>query len=141
MANRSRMTAADDRVKYSDCEGVAGRTKKEIGGWFGRGNRGTAMPHGVLTGEIGLNIGDITKQMGPQMTAMTAKVIDAAGWRSTVVALGSAGRIEHEALSAIIAVPRRGDRREQNRQKKDSGDKLHDGVTILSAIRVVKQDG
>ena len=72
------------------------------------------MPHGIQTEEISLNVGKITEQMGPQMTTMTAKIIDVAGLRSTVVALGGAGRIEHKILAAIVAIPRRGNRREQN---------------------------
>ena len=70
---------------------------------------------------------DITEQMGAQVTAMTAKIIDVAGRRSFVVALGSAGRIEHEVLPAIVAVPRGGDRREQNEQEQDSGNPFHGG--------------
>lgn len=80
---------------------------------------------GTKSGERGVR--DITEQMRSQMAAMTAKVVEVAGWQSTVVALDGTGRIGHKILPAIVAVPRRGDRREQNEQEQDSGNPFHGG--------------
>lgn len=65
---------------------------------------------GTKSGERGVR--DITDQMRSQMTTMAAKIIDVTSWRSIIVALRGASRIEHEILPAIVAVPRRGDRGE-----------------------------
>lgn len=78
---------------------------------------------GTKSGERGVR--DITDQMISQMTTMAAKIIDVTSWRSIIVALGGSGRIEHEILPAIVAVPRRGYRGKQNEHQQDSGYEFH----------------
>lgn len=80
-------------------------------------------------------IGDLTKEVGPQMAAVTAQIFCLASRRTVVVTRNNAGRIEYEIDPAIVGVPRRDNGREQDEEGKDLGDKLHgdDESSVLPA--------
>src|SRR3989344_8012864 len=73
-------------------------------------------------------IGNLTKEVGSQVAAVTAQILCLASRRTAIVTRNGAGRIKHEVIAAIVRVPRRGNGREQDEEDKNLGNELHGGA-------------
>ena len=73
------MATAHNRVNDSDYREVTRGTEEKINGRLRSGGRGMALPCVTKGRKGGLNVVEITEQMGTQMTTMTAKIVDVAG--------------------------------------------------------------
>ena len=90
-----------------------------------REDGGLAMAHSHGMRYHYIIIGNLTKEVGPQVAAVTAQIFCLASRRIVVVTRNDAGRIKHKVNPAIVEVPRRGDGREQDEKGKNLGDELH----------------
>ena len=92
-----------------------------------REDGGLAMAHSHGMRYHYIIIGDLTKEVGPQVAAVTAQILCLASRRTAIVTRNGAGRIKHMVNSAIVQVPRRGNGREQDEEDKNLGNELHEG--------------
>ena len=70
-------------------------------------------------------IGDLTKEVGPQVAAVATQIFCLVSRRIVVVTRNDAGRAKHKINSAIVRVPRRGNGREQGEEDENPGNELH----------------
>lgn len=86
-----------------------------------------AMTHSHGIGSRYVIIGNLAKEVGPQVATVTAQIFCLGFRRAAVVTRNGAGRVKHEVNPAIVRVPRRGNGREQDEQGKNLGNELHGG--------------